>query len=61
MKFLSSYNINIVVRWGQFSARGGEIPLIPSVGKPNALNIDIDFKIPPFFMIYEVFSGGKIF
>ena len=61
MKFLSSYNINTVVRWGQFSATGGGLPLLPSVGKPNALNIRIDFKSPPFFMIYEVFSGGKIF
>ena len=34
MKFLSGYNIKIVVQWGEFSARGGGLPLIPSVGKP---------------------------
>ena len=60
MKFLSSYNINTAIWWGQFSARGGGLPLLPTVGKANALNIHIDFKSPPFFMIYEVFSGGKI-
>ena len=34
MKFLSGYNIKIVLHWGEFSARGGGLPLIPSVGKP---------------------------
>ena len=28
------YNIKIAVQWGEFSARGGELPLITSVGKP---------------------------
>ena len=34
MKFLSGYNVKIIVQWGKFSARGGGLPLIPSVGKP---------------------------
>ena len=33
MKFLSGYNIKIIVYWGEFSAGGGELPLIPSVKK----------------------------
>ena len=34
MKFLSGYNITIVVQWGEFLAKGeGPLP-IPSVGKP---------------------------
>ena len=34
MKFLSGYNMTIVVQWGDFLAKGeGPLP-IPSVGKP---------------------------
>ena len=34
MKFLSGYNMTIVVQWGEFLAKGeGPLP-IPSVGNP---------------------------
>ena len=34
MKFLSGYNIKVVVQWGEFSVRGWGLPLISSVGRP---------------------------
>ena len=60
MKFLSGYNIKVVVQWGEFSVRGWGLPLISSVGRPwdrynfgggvYTLNIYIDFKSPHLFI-----------
>ena len=56
----------IVVQWGEFLARGGGLPLISSVGKPwDIYNFGGRVYQGDFpggkEMIYEKFSGGKIF